>query len=134
MWRRSVGARVEPEATPSDVTTPPEYPSSHPRSDRRSVTSESSMSTRHTINQRLAGVRDRIDSRDGRRFGLGLTVFLTVVLTLVISSNYLPSRHNFQVGDVAEESVVATRTVIFDCLLYTSDAADDLLCVDLGGR
>src|SRR5665811_1598267 len=72
------------------------------------------MSVRHTINQRLAGVRDRIDSRDGRRFGLGLTVFLTVVLTLVISSNYLPSRHNFQVGDVAEESVVATRTVIFE--------------------
>ena len=24
--------------------------------------------------------------------------------------------------------------VIFTCLLYTSDAADDLLCVDLGGR
>ena len=23
---------------------------------------------------------------------------------------------------------------IYDCLLYTSDAADDLLCVDLGGR
>ena len=23
---------------------------------------------------------------------------------------------------------------IFSCLLYTSDAADDLLCVDLGGR
>ena len=23
---------------------------------------------------------------------------------------------------------------ICDCLLYTSDAADDLLCVDLGGR
>src|SRR5450756_3253154 len=23
---------------------------------------------------------------------------------------------------------------ILDCLLYTSDAADDLLCVDLGGR
>src|SRR5680860_921624 len=22
----------------------------------------------------------------------------------------------------------------YDCLLYTSDAADDLLCVDLGGR
>ena len=22
----------------------------------------------------------------------------------------------------------------WDCLLYTSDAADDLLCVDLGGR
>src|SRR5659263_366084 len=23
---------------------------------------------------------------------------------------------------------------VFSCLLYTSDAADDLLCVDLGGR
>src|SRR5680860_677624 len=72
------------------------------------------MSPRQTINQRLAGVRDRIDSRDGRRFGLGLTVFLAVVLTLVIASNYLPSRHHFQVGDVAQEDVVATRTVIFE--------------------
>ena len=24
--------------------------------------------------------------------------------------------------------------IIYICLLYTSDAADDLLCVDLGGR
>ena len=24
--------------------------------------------------------------------------------------------------------------MLMDCLLYTSDAADDLLCVDLGGR
>src|SRR5450756_3161210 len=24
--------------------------------------------------------------------------------------------------------------LLFSCLLYTSDAADDLLCVDLGGR
>src|SRR5450756_1114302 len=28
----------------------------------------------------------------------------------------------------------ATPTVYYTCLLYTSDAADDLLCVDLGGR
>mgnify|MGYP002682749966 CR=1 FL=1 len=26
------------------------------------------------------------------------------------------------------------RALGYDCLLYTSDAADDLLCVDLGGR
>ena len=26
------------------------------------------------------------------------------------------------------------REQLNDCLLYTSDAADDLLCVDLGGR
>mgnify|MGYP002683370708 CR=1 FL=1 len=32
-------------------------------------------------------------------------------------------------------ALVANRTLEFeDCLLYTSDAADDLLCVDLGGR
>src|SRR5450756_2714878 len=26
------------------------------------------------------------------------------------------------------------KTALWTCLLYTSDAADDLLCVDLGGR
>src|SRR5450756_2523581 len=26
------------------------------------------------------------------------------------------------------------KQLVEDCLLYTSDAADDLLCVDLGGR
>ena len=31
--------------------------------------------------------------------------------------------------------VVASLAVLLaSCLLYTSDAADDLLCVDLGGR
>ena len=32
--------------------------------------------------------------------------------------------------------VVANQTTLRleNCLLYTSDAADDLLCVDLGGR
>src|SRR5450756_49154 len=32
----------------------------------------------------------------------------------------------------AGEAVTARRLIA--CLLYTSDAADDLLCVDLGGR
>src|SRR5665213_3164005 len=31
-----------------------------------------------------------------------------------------------------EEYVIRTKN--YSCLLYTSDAADDLLCVDLGGR
>ena len=42
---------------------------------------------------------------------------------------------------MAESAVGMTRMEIVDydslyiaCLLYTSDAADDLLCVDLGGR
>ena len=30
--------------------------------------------------------------------------------------------------------VVRIGVRLVDCLLYTSDAADDLLCVDLGGR
>ena len=28
----------------------------------------------------------------------------------------------------------AAKSILSICLLYTSDAADDLLCVDLGGR
>ena len=33
-----------------------------------------------------------------------------------------------------ESSMVARAINLGICLLYTSDAADDLLCVDLGGR
>ena len=29
---------------------------------------------------------------------------------------------------------IHTKTVYICCLLYTSDAADDMQCVDLGGR
>src|SRR5680860_1915721 len=32
------------------------------------------------------------------------------------------------------EVIYATKALCTICLLYTSDAADDLLCVDLGGR
>ena len=35
-------------------------------------------------------------------------------------------------GCFTEEQVIGTRFMI--CLLYTSDAADDQLCVNLGGR
>src|SRR5680860_1877649 len=33
-----------------------------------------------------------------------------------------------------ETSLVPAMAACMGCLLYTSDAADDLLCVDLGGR
>ena len=36
--------------------------------------------------------------------------------------------------DGLARSVVIVATGDEPCLLYTSDAADDLLCVDLGGR
>src|SRR5680860_1830248 len=35
-------------------------------------------------------------------------------------------------GESVREALL--RNLEKDCLLYTSDAADDLLCVDLGGR
>ena len=35
---------------------------------------------------------------------------------------------------VPEEGGVPIGVFLGACLLYTSDAADDLLCVDLGGR
>ena len=33
-----------------------------------------------------------------------------------------------------QSSTANGKTLCVYCLLYTSDAADDLLCVDLGGR
>src|SRR5450756_3120086 len=35
---------------------------------------------------------------------------------------------------IAEWKVTPLEALWWNCLLYTSDAADDLLCVDLGGR
>src|SRR5659263_762081 len=40
----------------------------------------------------------------------------------------------FAEGDKDKEARDAGADVVGSCLLYTSDAADDLLCVDLGGR
>ena len=34
----------------------------------------------------------------------------------------------------ADEDRDLAEVLVLVCLLYTSDAADDLLCVDLGGR
>src|SRR5450756_404718 len=37
-------------------------------------------------------------------------------------------------GTMMSYGVAASMIAAITCLLYTSDAADDLLCVDLGGR
>ena len=57
-------------------------------------------------------IRDRASSDEGHTF---------------LPENILHQRamEILEIGDVDE---------IKNCLLYTSDAADDLLCVDLGGR
>mgnify|MGYP007112156228 CR=1 FL=1 len=45
-----------------------------------------------------------------------------------------PVRRRRPLVDAAAPSGVIVATEYDACLLYTSDAADDLLCVDLGGR
>ena len=37
-------------------------------------------------------------------------------------------------GELSKEILPGGQLMTTTCLLYTSDAADDLLCVDLGGR
>ena len=46
------------------------------------------------------------------------------------------NRHltNPPVYDLETDTVLQEAVRFLSCLLYTSDAADDLLCVDLGGR
>lgn len=68
---------------------------------------------RPVLHQRLAGFRSFVESRDPRRLTIFLAVFLTVALTLIISSSYLPSRYDFQVGEVATETLIAPRTLTF---------------------
>ena len=72
------------------------------------------------------GIRDLVRSR-----GLG-----------DVYKRQLPARARFEPGvhrprHIEHDLEVARRwfvALLPDCLLYTSDAADDLLCVDLGGR
>ena len=47
---------------------------------------------------------------------------------------YVLLGQNSLFGGVAIINPDNTYQVVSGCLLYTSDAADDLLCVDLGGR
>ena len=53
--------------------------------------------------------------------------------TLLLNSER--ARRNIQwMAARAREQGIHFRPHFKTCLLYTSDAADDLLCVDLGGR
>ena len=59
-------------------------------------------------------------------------VFLSLSFLMglvVLASNYLVQ---FPIKYYGLQDILTYGA--FSCLLYTSDAADDLLCVDLGGR
>ena len=51
-------------------------------------------------------------------------------------SNYLYMYDHFVREGFGQRKIgeIKYSDVMYFCLLYTSDAADDLLCVDLGGR
>ena len=57
-------------------------------------------------------------------------------LEVAYSTTTTHGRYSFVRFDIS--SIPANATIVSarfrSCLLYTSDAADDLLCVDLGGR
>ena len=50
------------------------------------------------------------------------------IIVLVVIAVY---RKN---SDIEAKMLGSSYELHYNCLLYTSDAADDLLCVDLGGR
>src|SRR5665213_2448932 len=53
-------------------------------------------------------------------------------------SDYQWDQQNFDwtgnYATLANNKLLLEKAQSYNCLLYTSDAADDLLCVDLGGR
>ena len=75
------------------------------------------------------GIRDAQESR-----GLG-DVYKRQIMKLYKDHGHLP-RHYMRRHTVDEiiNEIDYLLTHYKRCLLYTSDAADDLLCVDLGGR
>ena len=56
------------------------------------------------------------------------------VLNRVVIAVISPVNSCIQTFTGAASSLEKKLEAITTCLLYTSDAADDLLCVDLGGR
>lgn len=76
---------------------------------------------RPVLHQRLAGFRSFVESRNRRRLSLFLAAVLLVGLTLIISSSYVPSRYDFEVGDVATDTLVASRTLTFQDDVATAE-------------
>ena len=72
------------------------------------------------------GIRDLVRSR-----GLGDVYKRQMLKRLRVFESLLVERHRARRRG---QGFLDILTICKYCLLYTSDAADDLLCVDLGGR
>ena len=88
--------------------------------------------------------------------GLSVWIFMEAIMNIAVMVNLIPFTGNalpfissggsslvttltavgmiFSVGRVAKREGKSSEGRPYSCLLYTSDAADDLLCVDLGCR
>src|SRR5450756_3097715 len=68
-------------------------------------------------------------------FPISLAIFLRFgIETPSVFSGFIPKRAMPATASGSERDLSFLMTFFDCCLLYTSDAADDLLCVDLGGR
>src|SRR5450756_2557511 len=78
----------------------------------------------------LQQVKDLVHQGNVRRITIknkdGIALFEVPLTAGVVGAVLLPVW--------AAIGAVAALAASYTCLLYTSDAADDLLCVDLGGR
>src|SRR5450756_566523 len=79
------------------------------------------------------GMTTAPDARFRRALSRSLVISLAALLALVFATGA------FQLGYPSRPALANPRPRDSQpdkdtCLLYTSDAADDLLCVDLGGR
>ena len=72
------------------------------------------------------GIRDAQESR-----GLG-DVYKRQHLNKIMTGEFVSNIREEIKGRIKNLPGFGNR--VYNCLLYTSDAADDLLCVDLGGR
>src|SRR5665213_2869786 len=62
----------------------------------------------------------------------GCAFFMAAIKADALASPYCRAMVACHSSSVGRESILLPSSLT--CLLYTSDAADDLLCVDLGGR
>ena len=86
-------------------------------------------------------IRDRYTTHTHNSFieiagGVGLIgmIFYAIYLIRMLYKLIRNVRAPYSVGVIGALAAAFVNSNAISCLLYTSDAADDLLCVDLGGR
>src|SRR5659263_213293 len=72
---------------------------------------------------------------DNEFIGIGIVVMgISAAVNLYVSRRIMAVAKRAESIALEADAYHLTTDVYTSCLLYTSDAADDLLCVDLGGR